>query len=376
MATSTAPRMITAPVSRVGRSLHPWAWWGWAVGVAVAVSLTTNPLFLLLTGLGVVTVMLNRRSDAPWARAIRAYFILAAAVMVIRLIFHILVGSGRGGTVLLPLPAWHLGEWAQGLTLLGPITAEGLAYTVYDALRLAVMLLCVGAANVLANPRRALRAVPTALYDVAVAVVIALTVAPQLIESALRVRRARRLRGGSTKGLRMIRAIAIPVLEDAIERSLALAAGMEARGYGRTYAAGRENRILTGVLLGLGISGLTFGLYALLALPDALGPAIGCLVVAAALIVGGLAVSGRKLRVTHYRPDPWLLAEWLTVGCGVAAAAIIAVLSSNDAYELIVRPSTSPVMWPQLNVLMLLALVLIAVPAFIAPVPPRSRAAP
>ena len=58
------------------------------------------------------------------------------------------------------------------------------------------MLICVGAANALANPKRMLKAVPGALYEVGIAVVVALSVAPQLVESVLRVRRARRLRGG------------------------------------------------------------------------------------------------------------------------------------------------------------------------------------
>src|SRR5690606_7300553 len=110
--------------------------------------------------------------------------------------------------------------------------------TATDALRLGLILVAVGAANALANPKRPLRSVPTPLYDVSVAVVIALTVAPQLVESTLRVRRARRLRGGRTGGMRAVRAIAIPVLEDAVDRCLALAAAMEARGYGRTSDGG------------------------------------------------------------------------------------------------------------------------------------------
>ena len=55
-------------------------------------------------------------------------------------------------------------------------------------------------------------------------VVIALSVAPQLIESIQRVHRARRLRGDSARNLRALRTVAMPVLADAIDRSLALAA--------------------------------------------------------------------------------------------------------------------------------------------------------
>ena len=53
----------------------------------------------------------------------------------------------------------------------------------------------------LANPKRTLRVLPGALYELGVAVVISLTVAPQLVESVQRVRRARKLRGGTRRGM-------------------------------------------------------------------------------------------------------------------------------------------------------------------------------
>ena len=58
----------------------------------------------------------------------------------------------------------------------------------YDGLRLATMLICLGAANALANPRRLLRSMPPALHEVSTAVVVALSVFPQLAESVVRVR--------------------------------------------------------------------------------------------------------------------------------------------------------------------------------------------
>ena len=58
-----------------------------------------------------------------------------------------------------------------GIELGGPVTAEDLLAALYDGLRLAVLLCCVGAANTLANPKRALRSLPAALYELGVAVV-------------------------------------------------------------------------------------------------------------------------------------------------------------------------------------------------------------
>ena len=167
---------------------------------------------------------------------IRDSLVLSAFVIGMRVLFQILIGASSGTTVLFTLPEIQLPAWAVGIRLGGPVTAEALANTGYDALRLAVMLLCIGAANALANPRQALRSVPAALYEASVAVVIALSVAPQLIESGQRVRRARRLRGDRVRGLKSLGSVALPVLADAIERSMALAAGMESRGFARTLS--------------------------------------------------------------------------------------------------------------------------------------------
>ena len=94
-------------------------------------------------------------------------------------------------------------------------------------------MICVGAANSLANPKRLLRSVPPALYEIGTALVVAVTVLPQFADSVRRIRAAQRLRAGETGRVRALRRLVVPVLEDALERSLALAAGMDTRGYGR-----------------------------------------------------------------------------------------------------------------------------------------------
>ncbi|WP_305778343.1 CbiQ family ECF transporter T component, partial [Kytococcus sp. HMSC28H12] len=224
--------------------------------------MTTNPLLVLLVAAAVVSVALLKRTDDLWARSLRVYLLLAAMVVLVRVVLQVLLGSDRPGTVLFTLPELPLPDWAAGIRVGGPVRAEFLLATVYDALRLGAMLLCVGAANALANPRRALRSVPSALHEVSVAVVIALTVAPQLVVSGVRAHRARRLRGGRTRGLRMVRTLLVPVLEDAVEQSMALAAGMEARGFGRTRP-GTPRRLVGTLLLG-SVVALTYGTFVVL----------------------------------------------------------------------------------------------------------------
>jgi energy-coupling factor transport system permease protein len=359
---------------RVPRTLHPVAWWIWALGLAAAVTHTTNPILLLLV-LGVLAlVVANRRPAAPWARAFKYYLFLALTVVVIRVIFRSVFGGdvdAHDGAVLFTLPHVPLPSWAAGVQLGGPVTLDGTMAALYDGLRLGTLLCCVGAANTLANPKRALRVLPGALYELGVAVVVSLSVAPQLVESVQRVRRARKLRGGATGGLHALRSIAIPVLEDALERSLRLAAAMDSRGYGRTGAASPPARRMTGALMIAGMCGLCIGAYGLLngstlrsfSLPGFVGGTVLCGL--------GLVLGGRQVRRTQYRPDPWTAPEWIVSLCGLVPAAVLIAGVGVGALGLF--PSTDPLMWPSLPLVPAAAITAAALAAWAAPPPPPSE---
>jgi energy-coupling factor transport system permease protein len=349
------------------------AWWLWALGLAVTVGRTTNPILLLLV-LGVLAfVVTQRRSEAPWARAFKYYLLIAFVVIAIRVAFRSIFGGdidAKTMHVLFTLPHVPLPKWAAGVQLGGPITLEGTLGALYDGLQLGTLLCCIGAANSLANPKRALRVLPGALYELGVAVVIAISFAPQLVESVQRVRRARALRGGSARGLRAIRSIAIPVLEDALERSLLLAASMDSRGYGRTANAAPEARKVTGVLIIGGMCGLCLGAYALLdgslaaslGLPAFLGGTVLC--------CGGLYIGGRRVRRSHYRPDPWRTPEWIVTISGLVPAAIAFAGVGFAASSL--NPSTQPLAWPSLPLLPAIAILFAAVAGIATPSPALS----
>ncbi len=362
--------------ARVPRALHPIAWWAWALGLVTAVSRTTNPVLLILVLAVLAFVIANRRSDAPWARGFKYYLIMALIVIAIRVVFRSIFATGVTAQdhILFTLPSLHLPHWYAGFQLGGPVSLEATLSATFDGLRLGTLLCCIGAANVLANPKRALRVLPGALYELGVAVVVALSVAPQLIESAQRVNRARRLRSGGGKGVRALRAIAIPVLEDALERALQLAAGMDSRGYGRTGSATRASRRLTAALLLLGMCGLCAGGYGLLdgTAPRLLGlPAI----VAGGLLCGaGLITGGRRVHRTAYRPDRWLLPEWIVAGGGIACAVVMFLSPGYDRSDL--NPSLSPLGWPALPLLPVLGILVAGLAALAAPPPVRRRVAP
>ena len=184
-----SPRVLrTEPVApkSAPRALHPIAWWIWALGLATAASRTTNPLLLCLILAVLAFVVANRRGNAPWARAFKYYLLIALVVVAIRVVFRIVFGGDIVTLhmhVVVTLPHVPLPSWASGVQIGGPVTLEGTISALYDGLRLGTLLCCVGAADTLANPKRALRILPGALYELGAAVVVALSIAPQLVES-------------------------------------------------------------------------------------------------------------------------------------------------------------------------------------------------
>ena len=339
------PALIWLP-----RDLHPVAWWGWAIGLAVVAS--------------------SRRTSGCccsssgwrpwWSRPV-------GATTRGRVVPH-LCRAGRGASSsrgwpsgsssgaatwvgLLDLPEVPLPGWALGVHLLGPVTRESLLFALYDGLRLGTIVICVGAANSLANPKRLLRSMPAALYEVGTALVVAITILPAAgRQPASRPRRpaAARWRHPSR---RRSAAPGRPRPRGRPRTLPALAAGMDARGYGRATGLTPGRRRATGGLMLAGLCGLCVGTYAVL---DRTAPrvlALPMLAVGVAVALTGLVGAGSRVTRSRYRPDTWRLPEWLVLGSGVVAASI-AVVARRDllaAYPPSTpgRPSPSPTCsWP------------------------------
>ncbi|CAM5374092.1 cobalt ABC transporter permease [Streptomyces spiroverticillatus] len=367
MSTTAGRTTLRAPAAGRSNALHAGAWWLWALGLAAAASRTTNPLLLgLLVGVAGYVVA-ARRTDAPWARSYGAFVKLGLAVLVIRLAFSVFLGSPIPGQhVLFQLPEVPLPEWAKGVRLGGKVTAEQLVFALYDGLKLATLLICVGAANALANPARLLKSLPGALYEAGVAVVVAMTFAPNMVADVVRLRTARRLRGRPTGGVKAIVQIGLPVLEGALERSVALAASMDARGYGRTAHVPARVRHFTTVLTLGGLLGVCAGTYGLLAAEGA-GYGVPVLVIGLAAAMGGLRLGGRRSVRTRYRPDRWGVRAWVVAGSGVVVAGLMVWAGSYDAGAL--HPGVVPLVAPEFPLWPALSILVGLLPAVVAPVP-------
>lgn len=367
--------MSRTPSTRTRRLLHPAAWWVWAGGLAAAAMRTTNPFLLALIIASVAFVVASRRQPTPWAASFGSFFKLGLVLIAFRLVLQILFGARiPGGHELFTIPSVQLPSWAAGVSIGGPVTIELLLDGLYSSLRLATVLVCFGAVNSLCSPYRLLRSLPAVLYEAGVVVTVALSFAPQAVMAVARVRDARRLRGRPTKGLRGVRGMAIPVLEDALERSVSLAASMDARGYGRRGDLSARARRASSVATAVGLLAVCVGTYALLDVSAPRFLALPLLGAGAAAMAIGLLARGRHTSRSRYRPDPWRSPEWIVSGTGVVVLAAFTVAAVIDPNAL--DPSVYPLVWPAVPLLPVAGIALALLPAWVSPVPPPVVAAP
>ena len=301
-------------------NVQPGAWWLLGLSLAIAASLSTNSLVLLgLAGACVTIIALARDKSAPWSNSLKFYLLLAAAVVLLRLAFRIIFNfSTFEGPVLFELPALTVDlGFGSPISLFGRVSSASMQAALSDGMRLAAIILSIALANSLANPRKLLKSTPAALYEVATAISVAINLAPQLIESLQRVRRARSLRGRSS-GLGALAGIVIPALEDTIDKSLSLAASMDSRGFGRrgtmSDSAVRAARTFTLVAICL----VLIGSYLLLTAGAALLIALSCIGLGVAFLAMATRLTSKGSNRTRYNRNPWVIQDFSILGFGIS----------------------------------------------------------
>jgi len=353
---------------RVRRPVHPLAWWAWAACLAVAAMQTTdpNPFLLLLIGAVECFVVASCRGNDPWSRSLALFLRIGLVVIVIRVVIEILFGQrGVPGHVLFTLPHAPLPSWAASVSIGGAVTLESVLTAAVLGLQIAVILVSFGAANSLVSPYRLLRCLPAVLYEAGVAVTVALSFTPELIETISAVRQARRLRGIPTNGLRGMRGIAVPVLEGALDRSLQLATSMDARGYGRRNDSSASVRGVAVGATGGGLLLLAIGLYGVIDAGTLFGLGLPLVAAGVVLCAVGLTLGGRRMARSSYRPDRWGAQEWGILASGLAAVGSMALAHALDVEGMAV--SFVPLAMPPLPFLPVAGILVAALPAFIVP---------
>lgn len=176
---------------------------------------------------------------------------LAAGFIILRVAYRIVFGgAGGNGILVIELPRVRLGGPFSHITLFGDITTGGMGAAALSAVPFAVLILGFGVLAVLVDLRGMLTrgAVRGPVRTVSRVLVVAWGTFPALLASVRRVRVARELRGE-----RSIASLLVPVLEQTVERAIALGASMEVRGFaasGRVEPTGDRPATMRDAALG------------------------------------------------------------------------------------------------------------------------------
>jgi energy-coupling factor transport system permease protein len=304
---------------------------------------------------GVTYLALEQRS--PTAGSWRGFVKLGFALMLFTVPSNgLTVHQGR--LVLARLPeSWPI--------IGGPITGEAILYGLSSGLSLAALLLVFATFNSAVDQARLLRMTPPFLYQAGVIAAIAVAFVPQMMMASREIREAQRIRGHRFRGLRDLLPLFMPLLTTGLERAIALAESMEARGFGRTQPLprGRQTVYRLGTLFSLVLLAAGAFSYAYLLAWRPLG--IGLIGAACVTLIVIFRLQGQGIERSRYRRWLWRRRDTIAaLVCGGVALAVCVVWAvKREALLYYPYPPLSP--WPGFEPLLGLGLALLALPGLL-----------
>ena len=239
------------------KPFHPLTFWALFSALAIGVVVSDNVAISLGAVGGSALIVFFFHGDGPWGKSFQWSLVAGTYLLFIRALTGILIGVPRPGRTLFEIPRIHLPTWLPGIRIGGPVTWERLSSSLHEGLIIATVIALFGAANSVTSPHKLLRVMPSRVYQLAVTLIIATSVFPQLITSIKRIRNAQFLRSGKKPPLFTV---VIPLLEESLGRAVDLAESMEARGFGQSKVQSRyraihfDNRDLGVIVTGFAIA--------------------------------------------------------------------------------------------------------------------------
>ena len=289
--------------------INTWVWIAWLVTALIALSSTRNPLYLILILL-CLAIVNNAVSSSTHlgndknsgARVPISPLRLLVMLVVLSALFNAAI-SHYGETVLFHLPEW--------LPLIGgAITLEALIYGALNGLVLFGIFWTFMILNQALPSRRLLRLIPRAFYPVAVVTSIAITFVPATVRNYHQIREAQSIRGHRLRGLRDWLPLIMPLMVGGLERALALAEAMTARGFASAGKLGGQFWERMFLLLGtlLVLAGW------ILRLTERWFMFVNTMLIAVSvLIFGTLWIIGRRTPRTTYARERWSLRDVIII---------------------------------------------------------------
>ncbi len=338
--------------------LDPRAWIVWGSAAALPPLLGRNPFPLIATTIAVIAVRAAwsplMRSAIGWGALLR----LALVFSVIGVAFNVLTVRA-GDRVLATIPA--------AVPVLGgdDFTLNALIFGVLSGLALLLLVFIGTTVGGLLDWSAIVRMIPESLANVAVAGSIAFAFVPQTVLAFGEIREAQAARGHRFRGARDLAPVLAPLLAIGLERAFTLSESLESRGFGTPAPVPGRARMWRSACLAIALTAAATATYLFVA---GRLPAAG-LVLTAGLAAGAPAViAGRRTHVrrTRYRALVWRPHDTLVVATSTVAA--LATLIASGANGPALRFDPYPVLHaPSVDLLLLAALLLLFVPAFVAP---------
>lgn len=330
------------------------AWLAWLVAALVVASLAFHPWYLLLL-IGITVLIWPDEQGRTGLLSLRALFRIALVALVFGAVFNALMVR-TGEVALIDLPAW--------LPLVGgPVYLEAALFGAVNALRFIAILFAFSLFSRSVNFADVLRLLPPAFFELGLVVSISFTLAPSMLRAFASIREAQALRGHRPRGLRDLLPLVSPLVVSGMERALALAEAMEARGYGASGGQGQRQAVRRGQSLTL-LSLAGFGLSALLLLFGS--PAMlvwAAFALSAGLLLSGLTGLSRHAGRTRLRRSWWGRAEMIVSLC--ALSVLIAFFGSDRPALVFDVYQVAKGMWPGINPWLGIALIGLSTPGLI-----------
>jgi len=338
--------------------LHAITWLFWALAAAVTLQLATSPVYAILL-IGVcLAVFEAHRSDSSLARALPILVGIGIAFASLRVVLTALTThTGIPGTTWFSVPSFTLprllGGFTVGGTIEGPVVLDAAA----QGLVIVGIMTIFGVFNAVASHHELLQASPRAFHEPGLVVTVALAFVPSTMLAVSSAREADQARTGGrvVRRGRMVR-LTIPIVESGLERAMALAESMDARGFARLEPSSGES---IGAALGL-VAMLSLGgaLLALIGQHPAIG--LGATSLGVVALVAAVLVTSGASRTTRYRPRPLRRLDLAVMGTCLLAPIGMAALGAAGNGTL--HWSADPLTVPQFSLAPALCIALIAVP--------------
>jgi energy-coupling factor transport system permease protein len=344
-------------------------WLVWAVAAAACVQIAPNPLYVAVVLAISFLVVSAHRLDTTLARAFPILVGLGVAFAVLRvaltaLTTHSPAIDGPPPYLWFTLPQATLPRILGGFTVGGTIEGDIVLYAAAQAFAVVGILGAFGVFNAVASHHELVQAAPRAFHEPGLILTVALAFVPSTMRAVTDVREADRARTGGrvVRRGRLVRST-VPILESGLERAVALAESMDARGFAR-QPRGRGDRA-SGWL----------GLVAMLALGGAFIALIGRATEAALVagIVGVVALlvaivlASRSTGTSRYRPRPITRLD-VAVGASVLLAPLGLALLSG-IWDQTLYWSAYPLRFPPFSIWPVVCLAALAIPVAVPPVP-------